>query len=64
MLVMYFVKFLVKLKLLIAKKSLYIMEIKCADCGCYPSECKESQSVENCPNCSWEKCCCWMTIHN
>ena len=38
------------------------MQIKCADCGCFPSECKLVKSPKNCPNCSWEQCCC-LDIH-
>ena len=39
-----------------------ISEIKCADCDCFPAECKESKSAKECPNCTWEECCCWSTI--
>ena len=39
-------------------------EIKCADCNCLPSECKESLSSRDCPNCSLEVCCCWDSIHD
>jgi len=38
------------------------MQIKCADCGCFPSECKVSNSDKECPNCTWDECCCWETI--
>ena len=40
-----------------------MFQIKCADCGCLPLECKESQSSKECPNCTWEECCCWSAIH-
>lgn len=40
-----------------------MFEIKCADCGCLPAECKESKSPTACPNCSWDECCCWKSIH-
>ncbi len=39
-------------------------QIKCADCGCLPEECKNSSSEKVCPNCSWDECCCWITINN
>ena len=32
------------------------------DCGCLPVECKESKSPKECPNCTWNECCCWATI--
>ena len=41
-----------------------IMQIKCADCGCLPSECKITKSVMDCPNCTWDQCCCWDSIQN
>ena len=34
-------------------------KIKCADCGCFYSECKQSQSPTDCPNCTMDDCCCW-----
>jgi len=37
-------------------------QIKCADCGCLPDECKNSKSSKECPNCSSEECCCWVSI--
>ena len=37
--------------------------IKCADCGCYPRNCEDSKSPQECPNCLWEKCCCWTSLH-
>lgn len=40
------------------------MEIKCADCGCSPLECKISKSPKDCPNCTWNECCCWKTINS
>ena len=40
------------------------MKVKCADCGCLPTECTESKSPTECPNCTWDKCCCWVAIHN
>ncbi len=41
-----------------------VFQIKCADCGCLPEECNLSPSVKECPNCSWDECCCWATIVN
>jgi len=38
--------------------------IKCADCGCLPAECKVSKSPKECPNCTWDECCCWQAIVN
>jgi len=38
------------------------MIIKCADCGCLPSECNVSNSAKDCPNCTLDECCCWETI--
>lgn len=35
------------------------MEMRCADCGCLPSECMASPSLSECPNCNCEECCCW-----
>ncbi len=40
------------------------IEIKCADCGCTPKECKQSPSLLECPNCTLEICCCWNDVHN
>ena len=37
--------------------------VKCADCGCYPEDCKDSYSPQACPNCSWKECCCWTSLH-
>ena len=31
------------------------MQIKCADCGCLPEECKSSKSSSVCPRCSRKK---------
>lgn len=42
----------------------HMLVIKCADCGCLPTECKESDSPKECPNCSSDECCCWSAIHN
>ena len=39
-----------------------MFQVKCADCGCLPEECKISPSAKECPNCSWDECCCWETI--
>ena len=39
-----------------------MFQVKCADCGCLPEECKISPSAKECPNCSWDECCCWATI--
>ncbi len=41
-----------------------MFQIKCTDCGCLPAECKDSKSATECPNCSWDECCCWPAIHN
>ena len=41
-----------------------MFQVKCADCGCFPKECKISPSAKECPNCSWDECCCWATIVN
>ena len=41
-----------------------MFQIKCADCGCLPEECKHSPSAKECPKCSWDECCCWATIVN
>jgi hypothetical protein len=41
-----------------------MLHVKCADCGCLPEECKESNSSKECPNCTWDECCCWQTITN
>ena len=42
------------------------MQIKCADCGCLPKECKSSISSSGCPHCSRkqeeEGCCCWGLV--
>ena len=38
--------------------------MKCADCNCFPEECKTSPSPRECPNCSLEDCCCWNAIKN
>ncbi len=39
-----------------------MFQVKCADCGCLPEECKHSPSAKECSNCSWDECCCWATI--
>ncbi len=39
-------------------------QIKCADCDCLPSECKQSKSPKDCLNCTWQECCCWNAIHS
>ncbi len=31
-----------------------MIQIRCADCGCYPIDCKYSNSQKECPSCSWE----------
>ncbi len=41
-----------------------MFQVKCADCGCLPAECKESPSILECPNCTQGRCCCWNDIHN
>ena len=41
-----------------------MFQVKCADCDCLPEECKTSPSAKECPNCSWNECCCWETIAN
>ena len=40
------------------------MQIRCADCGCLPEECRLAESLENCPNCRCKECCCWTEIHD
>jgi len=37
------------------------VQVKCADCGCLPEECKKSKSNKECPNCILEECCCCWT---
>jgi len=37
--------------------------IKCSDCNCKFNECKISLSAKDCPNCSLQECCCWVTIN-
>ncbi len=39
-----------------------MFQVKCADCGCLPEECENSPSAKECSNCSWDECCCWVTI--
>ncbi len=41
-----------------------MFQVKCADCGCLPSECKHSESAKKCPNCISEECCCWVQLHH
>jgi hypothetical protein len=41
-----------------------MFQVKCADCGCLPEECKNSPSAKECPNCSWKECCCWDAINS
>jgi len=41
----------------------HMLVIKCADCGCLPAECRESKSSSECPNCTSDECCCWLSIH-
>ncbi len=41
-----------------------MFQVKCADCGCLPEECKHSPSAKECPNCTSDECCCWATIVN
>jgi len=41
-----------------------MFQVKCADCGCLPEECKNSSSAKECPNCTSDECCCWATIVN
>ena len=51
-----------ELAFLLKEQENHIMfQIKCADCGCLPVECKESKSPKECPNCTWDECCCWAT---
>jgi hypothetical protein len=42
------------------------MQIRCANCDCFPEDCKNSRSSTECLNCSLEECCCWiiMVVHN
>lgn len=44
---------------IIEQKPRLSMEIRCAYCGCLPSECKDSPSPKECPNCTRVECCCW-----
>lgn len=37
------------------------MSIRCADCGCFPEDCKRSKSNGECPNCTLDKCCCLIS---
>ena len=39
------------------------IQIMCAYCGCAPSECMANNSEKECPNCTWNECCCWHTIN-
>jgi hypothetical protein len=34
------------------------VKIKCADCGCFPENCKQNMSGQKCTNCVLETCCC------
>jgi len=36
-----------------------MFQVKCADCGCLPQECRNSNSSKACPNCTWNECCCY-----
>ncbi|MDX1596939.1 MAG: hypothetical protein R3327_08390 [Nitrosopumilaceae archaeon] len=38
--------------------------MKCADCNCTPQECKQSLTPKDCPNCTWNECCCWNAINS
>jgi len=40
------------------------MSIKCADCGCFPEECRKSKTSKECPNCILDECCCWNAINS
>jgi len=40
-----------------------MFQIKCADCDCTPEECRNGSSAKECPNCTWDECCCWETIN-
>ena len=40
------------------------MQVRCANCGCLPAECEGSGSAYECPNCTWDQCCCWSAINN
>ena len=47
------------------KSPKHMLQIRCADCGCYPINCKHSNSPKECPSCSsLEECCCWKSLHN
>jgi len=48
---------------MVEEKTRTMFQIKCADCGCLPAECIESKSATQCPNCTWDECCCWKTIN-
>ena len=43
--------------------SIHYVDQMCADCGCFPSECKSNQSPKECSNCTWKECCCWNVIN-
>jgi hypothetical protein len=45
------------------KNEINMYTIKCGECGCYPKDCKNSNSSPLCPNCSWKECCCWTNLH-
>ena len=38
------------------------LNVKCADCGCFPSDCQQSLSPKDCLKCTWDECCCWSSI--
>lgn len=40
----------------------YAVNLKCADCGCLPSECLVAATPKDCPHCTWSECCCWKYI--
>jgi len=40
-----------------------MFSVKCADCSCAPQECRESKSSKDCPDCTWDECCCWRDIN-
>ena len=50
-------------QLMVEEETRTMFQIKCADCDCLPAECIESKSATECPNCTWDECCCWKTIN-
>ncbi|HJU59444.1 MAG TPA: hypothetical protein VJ583_06820 [Nitrososphaeraceae archaeon] len=38
--------------------------MKCSECICDIEDCRVSQTPFECPNCIFEKCCCWENFHS